>query len=103
VGKCNPSDLLTKILSWTNFWPLIQPLLFWKGDTLLQDRPLPLVIKDIEDNRQDPITGLRGVSDGVNPTIGSRSTNSRQTATAQRENQITLKPTKRVTFQLPPA
>jgi hypothetical protein len=43
------------------------------------------------------------LSDGVNPTIGSRSTNPRQTATAQRENQITLKPTKSVTFQLPPA
>lgn len=97
-GKYNPSDLLTKILSWTNFWPLIQPLLFWKGDTLLQDRPLPLVIKDIKDNRQDPITGLRGVSDDVNPTIGSRSTNPRQTATAQRKNQTTLK---RVTFQIP--
>jgi hypothetical protein len=46
---------------------------------------------------------LLNVLDGVNPTIGSRSTNPRQTATAQRENQITLIPTKRVTFQLPPA
>ena len=34
-GKVNPSDLLTKFLSWSNFWPLIQPLLFWKGETLL--------------------------------------------------------------------
>jgi hypothetical protein len=68
-GKYNPSDLLTKTLSWTNFWPLIQPLLFWKGDTLIKDRSLPFIIKDIKDNRQDPITGLRGVSSGVNPHI----------------------------------
>jgi hypothetical protein len=101
--KYNPGDHHTKILSWTNFWPLIQPLLFWQGDTLLQDRPLPLVIKDVKNNCHDPITGLMGVSDDVNPTIGSRSTNPRQTATAQRENQTTIKPTIRVTFQLPPA
>jgi hypothetical protein len=46
-------------------------------------------------------TGYRvvgGLSDDVNPTIGSRSTNPRQTATAQRKNQTTLK---RVTFQIP--
>jgi hypothetical protein len=29
-GKYNPSDLLTKILSWTNFWPLINLFFFGK-------------------------------------------------------------------------
>jgi hypothetical protein len=31
-GKYNPSDILTKALGWDNFWPLVQPLLFRKGD-----------------------------------------------------------------------
>jgi hypothetical protein len=66
-GKVNPSDILTKFLSWSNFWPLIQPLLFWKGETLLST-PLSLIIQDIK----DPPTGLRGVSDGNNPSTGSR-------------------------------
>ena len=66
-GKVNPSDLLTKFLSWANFWPLIQPLLFWKGETLL-NQPLALVIQNIK----DPPSGLRGVSDGINPSTGSR-------------------------------
>ena len=66
-GKVNPSDLLTKFLSWSNFWPLIQPLLFWKGETLLS-KPLSLIIQDIK----DPPTGFRGVSDGNNPSTGSR-------------------------------
>jgi hypothetical protein len=26
-GKLNPSDILTKFLSWAKFWPLIQPML----------------------------------------------------------------------------
>jgi hypothetical protein len=69
-GKVNPSDLLTKFLSWANFWPLIQPLLFWKGETLLT-KPLALIIQEIKDP-QDPPTGLRGVSDGINPSTGSR-------------------------------
>jgi hypothetical protein len=27
-GKYNPSDILTKAFGWSNFWPLVQPLLF---------------------------------------------------------------------------
>ena len=68
-GYVNPSDLLTKFLSWSNFWPLIQPLLFWKGETLL-NQPLPSIIKNIK----DPPSGLWGVSDGINPSTGSRHT-----------------------------
>ena len=36
-GRCNPSDVLTKYLSWSKFWPLVQPLLYWKGKALLSD------------------------------------------------------------------
>jgi hypothetical protein len=35
-GRLNPSDILTKALGWVKFWPLIQPLLFWKGETILK-------------------------------------------------------------------
>jgi Reverse transcriptase (RNA-dependent DNA polymerase) len=47
-GKSNPSDVLTKFLPWNEFWPLIQPLLFWKGETMRSakaDTPLAEVIK----------------------------------------------------------
>jgi hypothetical protein len=36
-GKFNPSDLFAKILGWAEFWPLIQPLLFWKGETIIPE------------------------------------------------------------------
>jgi hypothetical protein len=62
----------------------MQPLLFWKGETLLNDyignKPLPVLIKDLQ-NTDDPDSGLRGVSDDnqphdylstdVNPSSGS--------------------------------
>jgi len=35
----NPSDCLTKFLSKNKLWPLLQPLLFWKGET---DKPKPV-------------------------------------------------------------
>jgi hypothetical protein len=38
-GKLNPSDVLTKFLSWAKFWPLIQPDLFWKGETIKEINP----------------------------------------------------------------
>jgi hypothetical protein len=62
-GTLNPSDALTKALGWVKFWPLIQPLLFWKGETIL-NTPYPMVIKDIKNN---PSSTLRGVSDGNSP------------------------------------
>jgi hypothetical protein len=37
----NSSDLFTNILGWDEFWPLIQPLLFWKGETIIPEKPLP--------------------------------------------------------------
>ena len=32
-GKSNPADILSKHWEFANIWPLLQPLLFWKGDT----------------------------------------------------------------------
>ena len=58
-GKYNPSDVLTKPLGYTHFWPLIQPLLFWKGETII-NKPFPIIIKEIKD---DPSSALRGVTD----------------------------------------
>lgn len=52
-GKSNPSDVLTKFLPWAEFWPLVQPLLFWKGETMknaASDTPLPVVIKQTTDH-----------------------------------------------------
>jgi hypothetical protein len=57
-GKYNPSDVLTKALGWVAFWPLVQPLFFWKGETII-NKPFPVVIKEIKD---DPTSALRGVS-----------------------------------------
>ena len=31
--KQNPADILTKFLPYPVFWPFLQPLLFWKGET----------------------------------------------------------------------
>ena len=31
-GKHNPADVFTKYLAYSDFWPLAQPLLFWKGE-----------------------------------------------------------------------
>ncbi len=62
-GKINPSDVMTKFLGWTKFWPLIQPFLFWKGETIkgMDRTPMTEVISTIKD--QSP-SGLRGVTRG---------------------------------------
>jgi hypothetical protein len=61
-GKLNPSDVLTKFLAWAKFWPLIQPLLFWKGETIKGVHPnLPLT-QVIEAMTSAASSGLRGVS-----------------------------------------
>jgi hypothetical protein len=33
-GAENVADIMTKFLPYVTFWPLIEPLLFWKGETL---------------------------------------------------------------------
>jgi uncharacterized surface protein with fasciclin (FAS1) repeats len=32
-GNINPADILSKHWSYDQVWSLLQPLLFWKGDT----------------------------------------------------------------------
>jgi hypothetical protein len=65
-GKNNPSDVLTKFLGYSKLKPLIQPLLFWKGETMINDnKPIPIMIKDIHN---DSPSGLRGVTNIVNPS-----------------------------------
>jgi hypothetical protein len=61
-GKRNPSDVMTKFLGWAKFWPLIQPFLFWKGETIKdisESSPIPQVIAALKE--QAP-SGLRGVT-----------------------------------------
>ena len=31
-GKSNPADILSKHWEFANIWPLLKPLLLWKGD-----------------------------------------------------------------------
>jgi hypothetical protein len=73
-GRSNPSDVLTKFLGWAHFWPLIQPLLFWKGETLKnvqEGTPMSVIIKDLREHAAH--SGLRGVTDNiacvVNPPV----------------------------------
>jgi hypothetical protein len=60
-GANNPSDTFTIAISWVKCCPLVQPLLFWKGETIL-NKPFSLVIKAI---KEDPTYSLRGVSDDI--------------------------------------
>ena len=64
-GKHNPSDILTKFLSWANFWPLIQPLLFWKGDTIIDAHPTTPMSEIIGNIKNLTTTGKRGVTSRV--------------------------------------
>jgi hypothetical protein len=65
-GKNNPSDVLTKFLPYSKLQPLIQPLLFWKGETMINDnKPLPVVIRSL--STYTP-SGLRGVTNNINPS-----------------------------------
>jgi hypothetical protein len=65
-GKLNPSDVMTKFLSWAKFWPLIQPFLFWKGETMKDippTTPMPQIIAELK-NYTSP-SGLWGVTSGL--------------------------------------
>jgi hypothetical protein len=66
-GKYNPSDILTKFLNWAKFWPLVQPLLFWKGETAKDPQttvPLTQLIAAIKTAALP--SGSRGVTSGNN-------------------------------------
>jgi hypothetical protein len=65
-GQNNPSDVLTKFLGYNKLRPLIQPLLFWKGETMLNDnKPIPHIIHDLHSSSP---SGLRGVTHDNNPS-----------------------------------
>jgi hypothetical protein len=65
-GRNNPSDVLTKFLPYIKLQPLIQPLLFWKGETMENDnKPFPVVIRSL--STYTP-SGLRGVTNNINPS-----------------------------------
>jgi hypothetical protein len=38
AGSSNPADILSKHWSYGNVWKVMQPVLFWKGDTADIDR-----------------------------------------------------------------
>jgi hypothetical protein len=57
-GKVKLTDMLTKPLCWTSFWPLVQPLIFWEGDTI-KDKTFSVVILKI---KADPPIRSRGVT-----------------------------------------
>jgi hypothetical protein len=61
-GTINPSDILTKFLSWTKFWPLVQPFLFWKGETQKSTSPTLPITELVAELKHKPPSGLRGVS-----------------------------------------
>jgi hypothetical protein len=61
-GKLNPSDILTKFLAWAKFWPLIQPMLFWKGETIKHIHPNLPITQAIQAIALAASSGLRGVS-----------------------------------------
>ena len=34
AGNANPADILSKAWSYARVWPILQPLMFWRGDTM---------------------------------------------------------------------
>ena len=38
-GEENPADIVSKHWSHNKIWHVLQPLLFWKGDTIILDTP----------------------------------------------------------------
>jgi hypothetical protein len=72
-GKTNVSDIFTKFLAWVDFWPLVQPLLFWKGETLKKvDETLPLneLVTLLMATESDLVDGLRGVTSDIGIRMG---------------------------------
>ena len=51
-GALNPADILSKHWGYQQVWTMLQPLLFWKGDTgiLLLDKTSPSIQKEGSDN-----------------------------------------------------
>ena len=47
VGKDNPADILPKHWGYQQIWKILQPILFWKGDTM-DLIPIQCNIKNID-------------------------------------------------------
>jgi hypothetical protein len=57
AGEYNPADVLSKHWAYANVWKLLQPLLFWQGDTAYIDsndlkttRACPTLVKNMPSN-----------------------------------------------------
>jgi len=74
-GKLNPSDVMTKFLSWPKFWPLIQPFLFWKGETIKDVHPSTPMTQIVAAIKEQSPSGLRGVTHGNSVSPNSVSPN----------------------------
>jgi hypothetical protein len=74
-GKYNPSDILTKFLNWAKFWPLVQPLLFWKGETNKDNNNTLPITQMIEHIKSSSPSGLRGVTSCNYDTTNGNSVN----------------------------
>jgi hypothetical protein len=61
-GRFNPSEISTKFLSWTKFWPVITSMLFWKGETIKGVYPNLPITQIIEQTKHASPSGLRGVT-----------------------------------------
>ncbi len=76
AGHFNPSDIFTKYLGWHKFWPRIQPLLLWKGETHADygTQLIAVTIQEIKsyDSKDNPPSGLRGLTEYINPSDGER-------------------------------
>jgi hypothetical protein len=62
-GIFKPADVLMKALPWITFWPLVQPLLFWKGETVNAQRTTQIAeIIKVDKLQKAAATGLGGVT-----------------------------------------
>ena len=50
-GKSNPADILSKHWEFANIWPLLKPLLFWKGDTHMTSLPRQRGVTEFQPKR----------------------------------------------------
>ena len=64
-GKSNPMNV-PKFLRYSKLHPLLQPLLLWKGETMVNDsKPILVVICSLSN---DTPSGLRGLTNNNNPS-----------------------------------
>jgi hypothetical protein len=62
-GKFTTSNILTKIIAQSKLCSLIQPLLYWKDETIQDNHPNLLIMQFIKAINLAAFSGLRGVSD----------------------------------------